>query len=80
MPKSNGPATPKSRAINWIKGLPDNCTLDDIQYYLYVRRKIEAGLADAAKGKLIPHDEAKRRMNEWLKSRGLRKQSASGKR
>jgi predicted transcriptional regulator len=79
MAKSNSTATAKAEVISWIKALPEDCTLDDIQYHLYVRRKVEAGLANSAKGNLVPHDEAKRRMNEWLKSRGLKRRSTSGK-
>jgi hypothetical protein len=80
MAKSNKAKTIKDEVLQGIKDLPDNCSLEDIQYYLYVREKIGEGLADAEKGNVIPHDEAKRRMEAWLRSRGLRRPSASGKR
>ena len=49
------PAT-KQRVRNLLERLPDDCSLDDVVYHLYVMQKVEAGLADAAAGRLIPHD------------------------
>ena len=46
--------------------LPDEATLDVIQYRLYVRQKIEQGLADVAAGRVISHDEVKQRVQNWL--------------
>ena len=37
--------------------LPDDCSLEDVLYHLYVVQKVEAGLEDAAKGRTIPHDQ-----------------------
>jgi hypothetical protein len=47
------PAT-KQKVRDLLERLPDDCSLDDVVYHLYVIQKIEAGLADA--GRLIPHD------------------------
>ncbi len=80
MQKSVKENSAKTDAIKWIRELPDHCTLEDIQYYLYVRHQVAAGLADVERGNLIPHEEAKRRMKEWLKSRGLQPRSGTGKR
>jgi len=80
MAKASKAKTIKEEVIRGIKDLPDNCSLEDIQYYLYVREKIGEGLTDAEQGNVISHDEAKRRMEKWLRSRGLRRPSASGKR
>ena len=49
------PAT-KQRVRDLLERLPDDCSLDDVVYYLYVMQKVEAGLADAEAGRLIPHD------------------------
>jgi predicted transcriptional regulator len=46
--------------------LPDDATLDDIQYHIYVRQKIDRGLDDAAKGRLLTEEEFDQRMNRWL--------------
>jgi predicted transcriptional regulator len=57
----------KSDVIRMIEALPDDCTLDDILYRLHVRRKVEAGLAAIEEGRFVPHEEAKRRLEGWLK-------------
>ena len=36
--------------------LPDECSLDDVLYHLYVIQAVERGLDDVAEGRLIPHD------------------------
>ena len=37
--------------------LPDDCSLDDVLYHLYVVRSIQKGLADADVGRVVPHTE-----------------------
>jgi hypothetical protein len=61
----------KEEVIQMIRRLPDDCTLADIQYHLYVRHLIEEGIKDIEAGNVVSHEEAARRMEEWLKSRGL---------
>ncbi len=36
--------------------LPDDCSLDDVLYHLYIIRAVERGLEDVAQGRTIPHD------------------------
>ncbi len=55
------PATQlKDEAHRLVEGLPEDATWDDLMYAVYVRQKIEAGLADAEAGRLTPHEEVKR--------------------
>ena len=35
--------------------MPDDCTLDDVLYHLYVVRAVESGQADVAAGRTLPH-------------------------
>lgn len=42
--------------------LPDQATFDDAMYALYVRQKIEEGLKDIDEGRVVSHEEAKRRL------------------
>ena len=60
----------KESAIDLIKSLPDNCTIEDIQYHLYVREKVERGIKSISKGKVISQEEAEKRVKEWQKSSG----------
>jgi predicted transcriptional regulator len=46
----------KQRVRDLLERLPDDCSLDDVVYHLYVMQKVEAGLADVETGRLIPHD------------------------
>ena len=52
--------------------LPDDCSLEDVLYYLYVRQNPEAALADVAAGSLIPHDQvAVELRRKWVKGAAL---------
>lgn len=52
----------KSAARETLDSLPDDATWDEVIYRMYVRQKIEAGLADAEVGNLISTDELRRRL------------------
>ena len=54
--------TAKEHARRVIERLPEDATWEDVEYAVYVCRKIAAGLADADAGRLVPHDEVKRRI------------------
>ena len=51
----------KKEAITLIKSLPDNVSWDDIIYELYVKKKIEIGLKAAKEGKVVSHEDVKKR-------------------
>lgn len=42
--------------------LPENATWEDVQYEIYVRQAIEAGLKDSREGRTIPLAEVRRRV------------------
>jgi len=47
--------------------LPDDCSLDDVQYHLYVLQSIERGQADANAGRTISHQEVALELRKkWL--------------
>lgn len=52
----------KEMARGLIERLPDTATFDDLMYELYVRQKIEAGLKDAAEGRVLSHEEIVREL------------------
>jgi len=49
-----------------LSHLPDDSTLEDIQYHLYVLEKIKRGQDDINKGRRYTHEEAKERLSKWL--------------
>jgi predicted transcriptional regulator len=51
----------KRQALDLVEQLPENASWDDLMYEVYVRQKIEAGLAAAIEGRTVSHDEVKRR-------------------
>jgi len=59
-------ASAKQTAIEMIQRLPDEASLEDIQYHLYVLQKIERGLDDAAAGRVISQEEVEKRLEKWL--------------
>lgn len=61
----------KEAAIQLIQSLPEDCTMDDVCYHLYVRKKIEAGLAAAEAGDVVSQAEAESRLAAWAASLGL---------
>ena len=59
--------TIKERTLDFIKSLPDECTLDDIMEALWVQRKILVGQQQIKDGHFLSHEEAKKRFEKWLK-------------
>lgn len=51
--------TAKQVAQKLIEHLPDQASWDDIMYRIYVKQKIEIGLADVRAGRTVSHDEVK---------------------
>ncbi len=59
-------ATAKQEVEQLLGHLPDDSTLEDIQYHLYVLEKIKHGRADIAAGRHYTQDEARQRLSRWL--------------
>lgn len=57
----------KQHAREVIERLPEDASWDDVMYELYVRESIDAGLADVAAGRTVPHDQVKARLREILR-------------
>jgi hypothetical protein len=59
-------ATAKDQVRQLLDSLPDDASLEDVQYSIYVRERIERARNEASEGKLIDEDEIERRMGRWL--------------
>ncbi|HNV46004.1 MAG TPA: hypothetical protein PLE73_08130 [Spirochaetota bacterium] len=57
--------TIKQEALAAISKLPDNATIEDMMYRLYVIDKIHAGLDDIRNGRVITAEELKREIQTW---------------
>jgi hypothetical protein len=56
----------KQAVLDLVKALPDNCTLEEVQYRLYVRQKIERSMQAVAEGRVHSHAQVKKRLGKWL--------------
>ena len=57
----------KKSAINIIKKLPENCTIEDIQYELYFKSKVEKGLQDIKVKNILSEKEMDKEISSWQK-------------
>ena len=57
----------KADVIALIKQLPEDATLDDIMYHIYVKQKILRGKERIKEGKTYSHDQVKEMSKKWLK-------------
>jgi len=58
--------TAKEQVQQLLSALPEDATLEDIQYHIYVRQKIEQGLADVEAGRVVTHADVQQRLAKWL--------------
>jgi len=58
--------TAKQEVQELLQELPDDATLEDIQYHIYVKQKIAQGLADVRAGRVISQEEVEKRFARWL--------------
>lgn len=58
----------KQQVRELVDRLPDEATLEDVQYHLYVLQKIHRGMRDVAEGRTSSQDEVEARMRQWLES------------
>lgn len=54
--------TAKQAARQIIEQVPEQASWDDIMYELYVKQKIEKGIKAVEEGRVVSHDEAKKRL------------------
>jgi len=58
--------TAKQEVTGLLNRLPEDCSLEDIQYHLYVLQKIERGMKDVAEGRVYTQEEVEKKMSKWL--------------
>ena len=57
--------TAKHEVESLLKKLPDDCTLEDIQYHLYVIEKIRKGIESAETQGTLTQEEVESRLSRW---------------
>jgi predicted transcriptional regulator len=53
----------KEEAKKLIDNLPDHATWEDIMYEFYVKKKIEVALKAVEEGRVVSHEEVKKRFS-----------------
>ena len=54
--------TAVDEARKLIETLPETATWDDIMYELYVKQKLRSALDAEKKGRVLPHEDVKKRL------------------
>ena len=57
----------KTQLINTIDGLPENLTVEQIIEHIIFVDKVQSWLQDSIDKKTFTKDEAKLKLNKWLK-------------
>lgn len=58
--------TGKQQVESLLHKLPDDCSLEDVQYHLYVLDKVNRGFEDARQNGTLSQEEAEKRLGQWL--------------
>jgi hypothetical protein len=61
-----GMSTVKQDVESLLNRLPDNVSVEDIQYHLYVLDKVRRGLEDARVNGTLSQEEVESRFSKWL--------------
>jgi len=61
-------STAKAEVSTLLESLPDDASLEDIQYHLYVLEKVKKGIDRAEIEGAVSHEVAKQRLGKWLDS------------
>ena len=58
--------TAKEEILRLLKALPDDVTFEDVIERLIVLYDVQRGLEQLNRGEAVFHEEAKRRVRQWL--------------
>ncbi len=55
----------KHEVTSLLEKLPEDCTIEDVQYHLYVVEKIRQGIDRAEKEGTLSQEEAEKKLGAW---------------
>ncbi len=58
--------TAKKEINKLLRSLPEDCSMEDIQYHIYVLQKVGRGLQQADEGRVLSAEAVEKRMKKWL--------------
>jgi hypothetical protein len=56
----------KEQIHDLLADLPDNCSLEDVQYHLYVIAKVRSGILAAEQRGVVAQELVEREVGAWL--------------
>ena len=56
----------KQEAEKIIKRLPDNSTFEDIQYHLYISKKLQNARLNIEQGDFYSEEDVEKRLSKWI--------------
>lgn len=56
----------KQELANMVQNLPEDCTIEDVQYRLYVINKVRRGEERLACEGGVSQEEAEKRLSKWI--------------
>jgi len=59
-------ANAKQQVVKVLENLPDDCSIEDVQYHLYVVETIRRRLELADRGEVVSLSDAEWRLEKWL--------------
>ena len=59
-------STVKQDIESLIQRLPEDCTIEDVQYHLYILEKIRRGVESAEAGRVKTQAEVEERFSQWI--------------
>jgi predicted transcriptional regulator len=58
--------TAKQDVQKLLQKLPEDCSVEDVQYHLYVLDKVRRGLEDARTNGVVSQENVEDRLSKWL--------------
>ncbi len=66
LPQRTAMSSAKQDVESLLNKLPDNSSVEDIKYHLYVLDKVRRGLDDARTNGTLSQEEVETRLSKWL--------------
>ncbi len=57
----------KQQVASMLQKLPEDCSLEDIQYHLYVIEKIKNGVARAEAEGAVSQQDVEKKLAKWIR-------------
>jgi predicted transcriptional regulator len=58
----------KQEVAELLERLPDDCSIEDIQYHRFVLEKIRRGLDYAEQGRTLSHADVEQKLSRWRRT------------